>query len=127
MIDELVERHPEPKPSLGMPTRLTSFALPNMRFQSALACEVQLDNTRGLALVAMDEGCQKVLELDPEKMWSALLKRAGSEFMRRSIKPLIIASQRVTSELPKSLPQPGRVIWVPFDLPSGSCFLGMGV
>ena len=132
LIDELTERHPEPKPELGMPQRHRALAMPAADLPGALICEVSFaleagGETRGFALFAADPDCARKLKLDSRKLWDALIKRAGREFMFRNIKPRLGDIKEIQSaELPPGFATPSRVIWIPFRLNPGVCYLGVG-
>lgn len=132
LVDELTERHPEPKPELGMPQRHRELQLPTPGLVGALICEVSFTqeggpDIRGFALFAADPECSVKLKADSHKLWLALVKRAGGEFAFRGIKPRMSDAQElVTAQLPAGFPVPSRVIWIPFKLNPGSCYLGVG-
>ena len=132
LVDELIERHPEPKPELGMPQRHRDLVLPAPGLQGALICDVGFTleaggETRGFALFAVDaEGALK-LKTDSRGLWRSLLGRAGREFVFRKIKPRLGEPKDLNSaELPAGFAVPSRVIWIPFKLNPGSCYLGVG-
>jgi hypothetical protein len=132
LIDELTERHPEPKPELGMPQRQRELALPVPGLTGALICETSFaleagGETRGFALFAADAEAASKLGLDSRALWEALIKRAGREFMFRGIKPRL-GDVRVLEGpgLPAGYAAPGRVVWIPFKLNPGVCWLGVG-
>ena len=128
LIDELTERHPEPKPTLGLPIRQANLTLPRAQL-SVLAVEFSFDNGRGLVMVASEAGFMRALELTPLNFWKAIVKRAGSEFMRRFIKPKsgAVRELKLGEPIPENWIHPSRVVWIPFQLPQGTCFLGMAV
>jgi hypothetical protein len=136
LIDELTDRHPEPKPELGMPQRHRQLVLPATGPLTAVICEVSFalaqptaasTETRGFALIAVDETCAKRLKLDATQLWNSLIKRAGGEFGFRGIQPRLGNLQELkSSTLPAGFAEPARVIWIPFKLGSGACYLGVG-
>lgn len=136
LIDELIERHPEPKPELGMPQRHRHLAMPAPGALSAVICEVSFalaqpttasSETCGFALIAVDEACAKNLKLDAPLVWNALIKRAGREFGFRGIQPRLGDLKVLKGPtLPAGFSEPARVIWIPFKLGSGVCYLGVG-
>jgi hypothetical protein len=133
MIDELTERHPEPKPELGMPVRRATFeaigdACDQVLVARAAFEEVPLGGT-GLAMLALSPEARTLLNLDEKSLWNALLKRAGGEFLHRKIKPKLEAAQviAVSAVLPSGVSQPQRVIWIPFKLGSAQLRLGVGI
>ncbi len=128
LIDELTDRHPEPKPELGMPVRGNEYRVPDPSLTSVLACVVEISGQRGVVFLANEPSFTQALGQSAPELFKALLKRAGGEFLHRGIKPVF--SEPVTllgaSALPADFPTPGRVVWIPFKLPSGSCYLGLG-
>jgi hypothetical protein len=128
MIDELTERHPEPKPGLGMPVRQPRFASPHPDLGSALACEVALAQAQAVVILAFAPAALKALRTDTRAFWDSLLKRAGTEFMRRGIRPRLgkIVEIDCKAGLPAGMLAPQRLIWIPFSLGSAVCFLGIG-
>ena len=52
LIDELTDRHPEPKPELGMPIRMNAFVAPSAELQTALVSLVVIQSQLGLAVLA---------------------------------------------------------------------------
>lgn len=130
LIDELCERHPEPKPELGLPKRLPRLDSPDPAITSLFVCDASFPiGAPGVAVLAIAPGCRKALKLEPPALWAAMLKRAGSEFMRRGIRPKLGAGFELAAPfaLPEGSAVPGRVVWIPFRLPAGPCFLGVGV
>src|SRR4051794_38124098 len=106
MIDELTERHPEPKPELGMPMRRAQFDTPAPSCDQILLSRTAFEDVAlggtGVALIAMSPEARKLLKLDEKKLWEALLRRAGGEFMHRKIKPRLEPAEVVAAgaELP---------------------------
>jgi hypothetical protein len=129
LIDELTERHPEPKPELGMPIREAEYRLPDPALTSILVSEVNLADQRGVLLLASEPGFMKALKVPAVELWDSIMKRAGSEFMRRGIRPVLSPAITLlaSSALPTSFPPLGRVVWIPFRIPAGRCHLGLGV
>ncbi|MGK5082718.1 hypothetical protein WDW37_05375 [Bdellovibrionota bacterium FG-1] len=133
LIDELIQRHPEPKPELGMPIRQRELAFPASGLPDALLCSISFatgqSESLGFALLGVDTDCRQKLGIAPQQLWDSLIRRAGQEFFYRGIKPRLgnpVEIQRDASPLlPKGFPIPGRVIWVPFRLNPGVCYLGV--
>ena len=142
LIDELNARLPKLKPELGMPMRSRDLGLPSPELKALLAAEIIFvreeavaaaataggTESRGMVLLACDPECLAKLGIPTREMWDAILKRAGQEFMVRKIQPRV---GHVTEIIPPiALPQgfavPARVIWIPFRLNPGSCYLGVG-
>ena len=129
LIDELTERHPEPKPELGMPMREATYRLPDPQLSSILVCEVNLSEQRGVLLLASDPGFCQALKLQALEFWDAIMKRAETELSRRALKPMLSRPLTLlaSSPLPAQFPVLGRVVWIPFRIPEGRCHLGLGV
>ena len=128
LIDEIAERHPEPKPELGMPMRQNRFALPGPLVESVLMVEVSFESSRGIALIASNSACLKSLRLTHQTLWASLLKRADSEFIRREIRPKMgqVVQFKATDPIPRQTLDFKRVIWIPIRIPAGDCFFGIG-
>lgn len=142
LIDELTERRPEPKPGLGLPLRKSSWSMPPTTASRILLVEVtQKDIAQvmpgsppvGFVGLALDPECERHLGCDTETLWNAILKRAGSEFARRGIRPLVSRTLStdqkagLPASLAKSAQEPTRVVWIPLSLGEGSVFLGLGI
>lgn len=129
LIDEVTDRHPEPKPELGLPLRQNRFAVPSPDLDQLLLVDVVFDSSQGIALLACQKGFTKSLKLTPRKLWDAMVSRSGSEFSRRQIQPKFMPVQEFapTATFPNSTLKCGRVIWIPIRLPGGQCFFGVGV
>lgn len=128
-IDELTDRHPEPKPELGLPLRQNRFGIPSPEIEQLLIVEVAFDNSHGIALLACQSGFAKGLGEPQRKLWEAMVNRAGSEFSRRGIRPKFFPVQefRSADTFPPSTLNCSRVIWMPIRIPAGQCFFGVGV
>jgi len=133
LIDELTDRHPEPKPELGMPSRQGRWSSPDPALSEILLCEVLLDSASGIAFLAAEPGFTQSLKLSLPELWDLIFQRAGSEFMRRGIKPKVGRRDqtqngtKLPAKLPEGYPQPGRIVWIPFKIPGGTAYLGMGI
>lgn len=129
LVDELIERHPEPKPTLGLPLRQREFGAPAESLKSLLVTQVAIGDNQGLACLALDSACLTELGIQPSTLWEALVKRAAVEFARRQLRPRFDKSAELGPgvKLPPGHLQPQRVIWIPFTLKDGRCFLGIGV
>lgn len=147
LIDELNERLPGHKPELGMPMRQRELALPAPGLEAFLIAEMSFvreeaaaatatssgpgghaGDSRGIALLACDPDCRAKLQLETRALWDALIRRAGKEFMFRKIQPRLgaVTEPRAPFALPPGYPPPGRVVWIPFRLHPGICYLGVG-
>ena len=128
LIDELTERHPEPKPELGMPSRHPRWETPDPRVSVVLVAEACFGPARGLAAIAFDAGLEPKLASSAGALWSATLKRAGGELQRRGIKPAVSdpAELKAPFSLPAAFPAPSLLIWIPVRLAGKGCYLGVG-
>ena len=129
LIDEITDRHPEPKPELGLPLRQNRFAVPSSEVEQLLLVEVACGASTGIALLASQAGFMKAISLTSQDLWNAMVLRAGAEFSRRGIQPNFSAVQKfqATDAFPSSTLRCARVIWIPIRLPGGQCFFGVGV
>lgn len=129
LIDELTERHPEPKPELGLPLRQNRFAIPSVEIERILLAEVALGAAQGIALLASQESFHQKLKMTRDHLWEAMILRAKSEFARRGLQPKFSPIQELlaTEAFPSSILKCSRVIWIPLGLPEGRCFFGVGV
>lgn len=129
LIDEVTDRHPEPKPELGLPLRQNRFALPSSETEGLLLVEVTLGASSGITMLAFHPGFMKSLGLSHQDLWASMVRRAQTEFARRGLSPKLSAAQnlRATDTFPASSLKCARVIWIPIRLPGGQCFLGVGV
>ena len=130
LIDEINARLPDEKPILGMPRRMSNFALPSDKTAGFLASEVVLDErAKGAAFIAIEPGLSNGGGLGAEaeeRLWSAVTKRAIPEFARRKIEPAFGPPRMGKVSLPPGIPAPRTLIWIPFGLIRGQVFLGVG-
>ena len=127
LIDELVELHPEPKPELGLPKRLASFAPPWSGEYSGISAAVELDQKNGYAFLAADPEAERKLTIPLDALWGRVSSRARTEFSRRAITPGL--RPPVPLDQPKysaSLIFSTCLIWIPFKLDQGRLSLGVG-
>lgn len=129
LIDELTERHPEPKPELGMPIREATYRIPDPGLTSILVSQVSVSEQDGVLLLASEPGFIKALKVPATGLWAAIMKRAAVEFERRRLAPKVAEPVTLmgSSPLPSGFPTLGRVVWIPFRIPAGRCHLGLGV
>ena len=130
MVDELNELFPNMKPELGMPLRMKQFAIPDASLKTVLAFDVRIDSQRGTVFLGMSPKLTSASQITAQNLWNSLHSRAEKEFERRGIAPQfggskLIAEQDV-SALPKDIAFPRRMVWIPFTLPTGICYLGFG-
>lgn len=112
-----------------MPLRQAQRAKPDASVSAMLGCAIIVGQFASTTCIAVDEGFVRNTGLTPQQIWDAILKRAGAEFSRRGLKPRLgtFFEMRDGSPLPNGMSEPTRMIWIPFKLKGGVCFLGMGV
>lgn len=125
LIDELCERHPKPKPELGLPVHHSQWNRPDSLRALIWSCEVTLDG-KGYAMIAAEPEFLKKLKLTGPELWQAILRRAGGELSRRGIKPVLDPLDELKGQT-KPSNEIKRLVWIPIRLPAGSCFLGLAV
>jgi hypothetical protein len=127
LIDEVTDRHPEPKPELGLPKKFTAFQFPSQAASRLFWVKTSFPDSHGAVLIAYHEKFFEALKLDAAGFWDLISKRAVFEFTRRQIAPVfevqvgLVASGKVPVEL-GAFP---RVVWIPIILPSGECWFGI--
>lgn len=128
LIDEITDRHAEPKPTLGMPLRQNKIELPQKEV-SILICEFEFGTAKGFSVLAFEPSFMASLNIAPAELWKSLLKKADSEFLHRKIRPKIGTEKEFThcETFPEELPQPSRTVWIPFQIPAGNCYLALAV
>ncbi len=138
LIDELNERFPDSKPELKMPVRFSGFAyLAGMTQACLSAIQIRMEGepTWGYLTLAWDANALQTFQNNPNELWSALLRRAGSEFSRRGIQPQFEVPRLISLhpdsdpyfEWPKAWPTPEKTVWVPFLLQRGTVSFGLSV
>ncbi|MGK5090210.1 hypothetical protein WDW86_21890 [Bdellovibrionota bacterium FG-2] len=137
MIDELVERHPEPKPELGLPARKNSWEMPCPLDlgTEVLIVGVEIGEQRGMVSLVLSLTAQKKLGCTAHRLWEQLLGRAQVDFVRKGIQPQTGISQvfnyqgtqDTKIDLPSNFNEPTRLIWTPFRLAGEAIFLGIGL
>lgn len=127
LIDELTDRHPEPKPVLDLPRRHSSWTIPGQDVTTILRCEFQFGDQAGTALLALAPPFAQALGLTPILLWQAVLKRAGSEFHLRHLHPKLgpVNEFSTAAPPPENLGRARRLVWIPLQIPAGRCFLGL--
>ncbi len=121
LIDELTERHPEPKPELGLPIRTASADLPHPTLEDVAVYRIGFGEAKGYIVIAMDSLGSKAIGANSEELWASLLKRCGQEFSLRKIQPRIEGREELSQI------QVGRVVWIPIQISGGRCFLALAV
>lgn len=124
LIDEVADRHPEPKPELGLPKKQSQFQFPA---PNVLWIKTSFPGTSGAVLIAYQPEFFKDLKINPLQFWELISKRAGSEFARRQISPGFgkPTEFKDTDVIPSELSVLPRIVWIPITLPAGSCWFGI--
>jgi hypothetical protein len=133
LIDELCERHPEPKPELGLPSRLASWGPPTPNPSAAQACEFELRPQSGLLVLAHSGSLEPLLSMDLPTLSSHWLRRCGAEFLKRHLQPILMPMQEVTlgaatapAALARATSRVSRLVWMPIRL-GGDVTVFLGV
>jgi len=130
LIDELIERHPEPKPELGLPTRKPKFELPETGLASVICATADFGSSpTGCVALCLSAGAAKKLKLQSSELWAAVGKRAVVEFGHRGIQPRLGQATPLGAggTLPAGFSEPQRMVWIPFRIGGDVIYLGMGV
>ena len=131
LIDELCERHPEPKPVLGMPTRFAHWLAPHGGLQRAYTAFFELGkevSLEGILTLAATNGVSAALNLSVEKLASNWLMRCGSEFHRLNVSPALRPFSWEDFTTPPRNPELVRVtrlIWMPIQLGAETVYMGI--
>jgi hypothetical protein len=125
LIDELIERHPEPKPCLGLPRRGQGFFDPPIGAGKPEIWTRLSDVAGSGALLALAYDASIEAYLNPPgvaPLWTAWVARAQREFEIRRYPALAAeAEKRVRPDS-----APGTFVWIPFELQQGTLFMGFG-
>ncbi len=125
-IDEIIERHPDPKPILEMPVRMNELKLPLLEFEQVGWVEVELGDRKAVIVLAHQVHAIEDLGLSVRDLWEKMLTRAGAEFLRRNINPRVGKFDLAQGLLSEAYPLPiTRLIWVGAKLKNGVCYYGM--
>ncbi len=135
LIDEVIERASEPKPTLGLPIRLAKWHPPQGDGQSSkdlkivlIDCEFKGHKPTGFLSIALSHAASQRLQLSAEQFWQAVFKRAGSEFHRRSIQPITGNIEAIATEATSLSSAVSRLIWTPIELNTNELiFFGVGI
>jgi hypothetical protein len=129
LIDEVTDRHPEPKPELGLPKKLTSFQFPSDQATKVFWVKTRFTDSSGVVLIAFQEKFFETLGLNAAEFWELLSKRATAEFTRRQITPIfeIRGELSRSNETPAEFAQLSKLVWIPFFLSAHECWLGLGI
>lgn len=126
-MDEITDRISPQKPTLGIPKRLSQFGFPSKVIsQSCWVC-VRFGESQGALVLALDSEAQNKLKVGAMELWNSIERRLGKELLHRNIKPLFegVDPLNAQSVLPPLLQSAQRVVWIPFGLSEGDCFLGI--
>ncbi len=126
LIDELVERVPEPKPELGLPSRQTGFSLPEPRISEVWSVQVELQGSgRGKILIGLSTGAAAAMGVSAEALFEAVWSRAQRcEFSRRGLQP-VIQPGRLQSRADD--PEVTRILGFPFRITQEPLWLAVGL
>jgi hypothetical protein len=117
-----VERHPEPKPELGLPQKvlgadLPAPGLPHLFYTELLVPEAPGES--GYGILTWDEACAEKLAISPEELWNFVFLRAQNDALKHG-KPLPVEPGSGKGQL-------GQTVWFPFRLGQGRFFFGLGI
>jgi hypothetical protein len=129
LIDEVTDRHPEPKPELGLPKKFKSFQFPFARAEKLFWVKTSFPGTVGASFIAYENDFFKSLGLTAASFWEILARRAVTEFTRRKIEPIFEAQAEFenSAKIPADLARLSNIVWIPIVLPAGECWLGIGI
>jgi hypothetical protein len=130
LVDELTDRHPEPKPELGMPIRKPAFELPEAGLTSSVCVGVDFGGApSGCVSLCLCANASQALKLEATQLWEAMSQRATTEFGHRNIQPRLGPPIGIKpgDGLPPGFNPPQRMVWIPFRIAGGVIYLGMGV
>ena len=127
LIDEVTDRHPEPKPELGLPKKFSAFQSPSAEASKMFWVKTSFGTSHGAVLLAYQDGFMKALAVNPNQFWELISRRADLEFTRRQITPAFEVQFEFTSseKTPVELSLFPRIVWIPIVLPTGSCWFGI--
>jgi hypothetical protein len=124
LIDEVTDRHPEPKPELGLPKKQNAFQFPSANASRLFWVKAGFPGSNGAVLIAYQNEFFGALGLNAAKFWELLVARAQAEFTRRQITPTFDV-QSETTKTPEDLAAFPRIVWIPISLPAGECWFGI--
>jgi hypothetical protein len=129
VIDEVTDRHPEPKPELGLPKKQSAFQFPSAQASKLFWVKASFSESTGAVLIAFQEEFFQALGVSVAQFWELIAQRADGEFARRNIAPLFEKRAEFSSpaQTPDELVRLSKVVWIPIELPGGQCWLGIGV
>jgi hypothetical protein len=127
LIDEVTDRHPEPKPELGLPKKQSAFQFPSDAATKMIWVKTSFGPLNGAVLIAYQDEFMKALNVNAGQFLGLISKRAGSEFTRRQIAPAFQtpAELKNSDKIPAELSALPRIVWIPITLPAGSCWFGI--
>jgi hypothetical protein len=131
LIDEVTDRHPEPKPELGLPKRQSRFDFPSALTKKILVVDVSIPTSdgasEGFAMLGFQPEFLNAAQLKAPELWSAMLKRAQSDFSRRNISPIFGKPSELKSsaDASKELLALKQIVWIPISVPQGECWFGI--
>jgi hypothetical protein len=129
LIDEITDRHPEPKPELGLPKKFKSFQFPFAKAEKLFWAKTSFPGSVGASFIAFEDDFLKTLQLTAAEFWKILVNRAATEFTRRQIGPTFEVQNEFSNsaKIPAELARLSNIVWIPIVLPAGECWLGIGI
>ncbi len=123
LIDELTDRYPDPQPVLGLPKKYPGYVLPpGAEHPEVWFAPLKMDGKEAYFILATQSRSRENFPKSWNELWASLAKTIdhergirNQEFEMGKAHPL---------ESPPAITQ---LIWVPFVLGQGTCFMGMGI
>lgn len=127
-IDELVERHPEPKPVLGLPIQQNGMSAPEGtgRFLMIPAQLTHSGKRAGILCLAITPDVPLEVGKDLPDLWSRIVERAARDFARRQVRADFEAP-KLSDALQTGTLKPRHALWYPFGLKSGKLYFGIAI
>jgi hypothetical protein len=123
LIDELTDRYPDPQPVLGLPRKFPGFCMPHGAEHPELwYAPLSLDGKQAWFILATQSRTRENFPRSWNEFWASLLKTIEHEKGIR--KQAFEVGKPQPMETP---PEVTQLIWVPFALGGGTCFMGMGI
>ncbi|MBC7692368.1 MAG: hypothetical protein H7222_11445 [Methylotenera sp.] len=132
LIDELLHRFPNSRPTLGMPIKFDAWQLENTA-KFATLCDISHAGSRGIAAVSFNDQAYHSVgggsSEHPHVFWNACVHRCALELSRRQLKVTLSVplQYKAGDAYPKNLIQPTRLIWIPIGIENQSFHLGIGI
>ncbi len=129
LIDELIERSPNPRPVLGLPRKENGLLWPDPALPQLLAVDVKLTPVDSACiLMGVDGAAQGRIGTELEALWERMVARGKKhEFERRKLAPGFSNARRINAKANDTYPLLRKMIWIPFGLQPGTLYLGLGL